>query len=78
MQELTNKEFQLLHALAKSPNKVFEKGELLNQVWGYSRSTKTRTVDIHMGYLRRKLEKDPKNPILLKTIRGVGYCLSCE
>lgn len=78
VKELTNKEFQLLHALAKCPNKVFERNELLNQIWGYSRGTKTRTLDLHMGYLRRKLEENPRRPNLLKTIRGVGYYLSCE
>ena len=73
---LSHKEFQLLYALAQSPNKVFSRNELLNNVWGWSQYGKTRTVDIHIGYLRKKFEENPRRPRLFQTIRGVGYTLS--
>lgn len=76
--DLTHKEFQLLYALAQCPNKVFSRNELLNNVWGWSQYGQTRTVDIHMGYLRKKFEENPRRPRLFQTIRGVGYTLSHE
>lgn len=76
VKSLSHKEFQLLYALAQSPNKVFSRNELLNNVWGWSQYGKTRTVDIHMGYLRKKFEDNPRRPALFQTIRGVGYTLS--
>lgn len=78
VKELTHKEFQLLYALAQSPNKVFTRNELLNDVWGWSQYGQTRTVDIHIGYLRKKFEENPRKPKLLQTIRGVGYTLNSE
>ena len=76
--ELTHKEFQLLYALAQSPNKVFSRNELLHNVWGWSQYGQTRTVDIHIGYLRKKFEENPRKPKILQTIRGVGYTLNTE
>ena len=76
--DLTQKEFQLLYALAKCPNKVFSRNELLNNVWGWSQYGQTRTVDIHIGYLRKKFEENPRKPLLFQTIRGVGYTLNTE
>ena len=78
IRELTQKEFELLYALAKCPNKVFSRNELLNNVWGWAQYGKTRTVDIHIGYLRKKFEENPKRPRLLQTIRGIGYTLNTE
>lgn len=78
VKELTHKEFQLLYALAQSPNKVFSRNELLNDVWGWAQFGQTRTVDIHIGYLRKKFEENPRKPKLLQTIRGVGYTLNSE
>lgn len=78
IKKLTHKEFQLLYALAQCPNKVFSRNELLNNVWGWSQYGQTRTVDIHIGYLRKKLEENPRKPRLLQTIRGVGYTLNLE
>lgn len=78
VKKLTHKEFQLLYALAQCPNKVFSRNELLNNVWGWSQYGQTRTVDIHIGYLRKKLEENPRKPKLLQTIRGVGYTLNLE
>lgn len=76
--ELTNKEFQLLYILASCPNKVFSRFELLDRVWESVENLQTRTVDLHMGYLRKKIEEDPKRPRLFKTIRGAGYFLDTE
>ena len=78
IKELTHKEFQLLYALAQHPNKVFSRNELLNDVWGWSQFGQTRTVDIHIGYLRKKFEENPRKPRILQTIRGVGYTLNAE
>lgn len=78
VKELTHKEFQLLYALAQCPNKVFSRNELLNDVWGWAQFGQTRTVDIHIGYLRKKFEENPRKPRMLQTIRGVGYTLNSE
>lgn len=78
IKDLTHKEFQLLYTLAQCPNKVFSRNELLNKVWGWVQFGQTRTVDIHMGYLRKKFEQNPRRPRLLQTIRGVGYTLNTE
>ena len=78
IKELTHKEFQLLYALAQSPNKVFSRNELLTNVWGWEQCGQTRTVDIHIGYLRKKFEDNPRKPRLFQTIRGVGYTLNTE
>lgn len=78
VKELTHKEFQLLYALAQSPNKVFSRNELLTNVWGWAQCGQTRTVDIHVGYLRKKFEDNPRKPRLFQTIRGVGYTLNTE
>ena len=75
---LTNKEFQLLYTLVQCPNKVFSRNELLNHVWGWAQFGQTRTVDIHIGYLRKKLEENPRRPKLFQTIRGVGYTFNRE
>jgi DNA-binding response OmpR family regulator len=71
--ELPPKEFELLFLLASHPGKVFRRDELLNRIWGYDYPADTRTVDVHIRYLRQKIEDDPNNPALLQTVRGVGY-----
>ena len=78
LRDLTQKEFDLLYALAKNPNKVFSRNELLSNVWGWTQYGKTRTVDIHIGYLRKKFEENPRKPRMLQTIRGIGYTLNTE
>lgn len=78
LKNLSHKEFQLLFALAQKPNKVFSRNELLSNVWGWTNGCKTRTVDIHMGYLRKKFEENPKRPRMFQTIRGVGYTLALQ
>jgi two-component system, OmpR family, alkaline phosphatase synthesis response regulator PhoP len=71
--DLKPKEFDLLKLLATSPGKVFTRDTLLEQLWGYDYLGDTRTVDVHMRRLRQKIEEDPANPRLLKTIHGIGY-----
>lgn len=70
---LSAKEYQLLCYLVERPNLVVSRDELLEQVWGYSAATNTRTVDVHLGQLRGKLEEDPKQPRHLLTVHGSGY-----
>lgn len=73
--ELTQREFELLSKLASTPNRVFSREQLLEEVWGWSFIGESRTIDVHVRYLREKIEEDPANPKILKTIRGVGYKL---
>ncbi len=72
---LTPKEFDLLLALADHSGQVQSRYTLLNRVWGHNEEVATRTVDTHMGELRRKLEADPARPVHLLTARGAGYWL---
>ncbi len=67
------KEFELLLLLASYPDRVFTREELLEKVWGYDYFGETRTVDVHIRYIRQKIEEDDKNPKWIKTLRGVGY-----
>jgi DNA-binding response OmpR family regulator len=73
--ELTPKEFDLLVFLLSSRGIVFSRDQLLEKVWGYDFGGDTRTVDVHIRWLREKLEDDPGSPKLLVTMRGVGYKL---
>ena len=57
------------------PQQPRPRDQILQHVWGYDYVGDTRTVDVHMRWLREKLEEDPANPGLFQTIRGVGYCL---
>ncbi|HEX8959650.1 MAG TPA: response regulator transcription factor [Solirubrobacterales bacterium] len=66
-------EFEILSALARSPGRVFSREALLEHVWGDSEYRDPRTVDVHIRHLREKLERDPKQPEFLFTVRGVGY-----
>lgn len=70
---LTPKEFDLLHLLAGNPGRVFTRNILLERIWGYDHVRETRTVDVHIRYLRQKIEKDPANPKYIETVRSVGY-----
>ena len=70
---LTVKEFDLLVALASSPDRVFTREGLLNQVWGYTYLGDGRTVDVHIGTLRKKLESVKSEPHFIQTVWGVGY-----
>jgi DNA-binding response OmpR family regulator len=72
---LRPKEFDLLHYLAQHPGVVHSRESLLRRVWGYDYPIGTRTVDVHMRWLRQKIERDPAHPTRLETVRGVGYRL---
>ena len=73
--DLTFKEFELLAALARQPNRVFTRDQLFAQVWGSDFLGESRTVDVHIRYLREKLEENPSQPKHILTVRGVGYRL---
>lgn len=70
---LTAKEFKILETLSKRPKKVFTRDELLEMVWGYDYSGDTRSVDMTIMRLRKKLEDDTENSRYVKTIYGFGY-----
>lgn len=70
---LKPKEFDLLFYLASNTGQVFTREQLLQHVWGYEFFGGSRTVDVHMRWLRQKLERDPGQPRFLMTVRGVGY-----
>ena len=70
---LTYVEFEILSALARSPGRVLSRETLLEHVWGDSEYRDPRTIDVHIRHLREKLERDPKRPEYLFTVRGVGY-----
>ncbi|MBA3851001.1 MAG: winged helix-turn-helix transcriptional regulator [Chloroflexi bacterium] len=72
---LRPKEFGLLDLLARHPGRTFTRRQLLDRVWGSDRDGDPRTVDVHVRWLREKLEEDPEHPRLLMTVRGVGYRL---
>jgi DNA-binding response OmpR family regulator len=72
---LSRTEFNLLAAFVKAPGRVFERGQLLDAVWGSDVVVGDRTVDVHVKALRRKLEEAGGDPKLLETVRGVGYRL---
>jgi len=67
------KAFELLAFLLRHPGQVFGRDQLLERVWGYDYAGETRTVDVHVHWLRSKLEDDPSSPRLIQTVRGVGY-----
>jgi len=73
--ELSPKEFKILSMLMSSPNKVFSREDLLEQVWGLDFYGDTKTVDVHIRWLREKIESDPSNPKYVQTVRGFGYRL---
>jgi DNA-binding response OmpR family regulator len=70
---LKPKEFDLLVFLLRHPGQVFSREQLLDQVWGFGHIGDIRTVDVHIRWLREKIERDPSKPKLLETVRGVGY-----
>ncbi len=71
--ELTAKEFLLLLTLASAPDQVFSREALLSRVWGFEYLGDSRTVDVHIGTLRRKIERDPAQPRYVKTLWRAGY-----
>ena len=67
------KAFELLAFLLRHPGQVFTRDQLLERVWGYDYAGETRTVDVHIHWLRSQLETDPATPQFIHTVRGVGY-----
>lgn len=70
---LTPKEFELLVYFVEREGRVLSRDAILNHVWGYDYASETRIVDIHISHLREKIEADPKQPRLIRTVRGFGY-----
>jgi DNA-binding response OmpR family regulator len=67
------KAFELLAFLLRNPGQVFTRDQLLEKVWGYDYAGETRTVDVHVHWLRSQIEEDPGQPAFIHTVRGVGY-----
>jgi DNA-binding response OmpR family regulator len=67
------KAFELLAFLIRHPGQVFTRDQLLERVWGYDYAGETRTVDVHVHWLRGHIEEDPSSPQFIHTVRGVGY-----
>jgi DNA-binding response OmpR family regulator len=72
------KAFELLAFLLRHPGQVFTRDQLLERVWGYDYAGETRTVDVHVHWLRGRIEPDPAEPTFLQTVRGVGYVLRLD
>lgn len=71
--ELSAKEFQLLRYFIEHREATLSRDELLNEVWGYDAMPTTRTVDVHVAWLRQKLEPNPRHPQFILTVHGMGY-----
>jgi two-component system alkaline phosphatase synthesis response regulator PhoP len=71
--DLTALDFEILRALAAQPGIVFTRAQLLERVWGYDHLGEERVVDVHIGLLRKRIERDAQEPQFIKTVRGVGY-----
>jgi len=73
---LSRLEFELLYFLVRNPERVFDRPTLLDRVWGPDAYVGERTVDVHVRWLREKVEDDPANPAYILTVRGIGYKLT--
>ncbi len=71
--ELSAREFQLLRYFIEHRGATLTREELLNEVWGYNAMPSTRTVDVHVAWLRQKIEPNPRHPQFILTIHGMGY-----
>ena len=76
--ELSAGEFNLLVAFAERPNRILSRDQLLDIVYNREAALFDRSIDVQIGRLRRKIEPDPKRPMLIKTIRGAGYMFNCD
>lgn len=76
--ELTRKEFDLLARLARDAGRVVARESLMSDVWDMNWFGSTKTLNVHIGWLRRKLGDDPDEPVYIRTVRGVGFCLGTE
>ncbi|WP_066506239.1 response regulator transcription factor [Abyssisolibacter fermentans] len=70
---LTSKEFDILHLLAKNPNRAFSKDEIFERIWGFNSLGEISTVTVHIRKIREKIEPDPTNPKYIETLWGIGY-----
>ena len=78
--ELSAREFKLLRYFIEHRGATLSRDELLNEVWGYNAMPNTRTVDVHVAWLRQKMEPNPRRPQYILTVHGLGYkfhCLRC-
>jgi DNA-binding response OmpR family regulator len=75
---LSKKEFQLLHALIRRPGEIVTREQLMLEVWDTTFWTSAKTIDVHLGWLRRKLGDDTRHPTLISTIRGRGLRFEVE
>ncbi len=75
---LTPRLISLLKILMDHPGEVIERSHLFRQVWETAYVGDTRTLDVHVSWLRQAIEEDPRNPVLIKTVRGVGYRLDID
>jgi two-component system, OmpR family, alkaline phosphatase synthesis response regulator PhoP len=73
---MSAKEFQLLRYLIEHRDETVTRVTLLQEVWGYTSTPYTRTVDVHVAWLRQKLEHDPRQPRYIQTVHGIGYKFS--
>lgn len=73
MIDLSAKEFQLLRYFIEHKGATLSRDELLNEVWGYDALPSTRTIDVHVAWLRQKLEPNPRRPQYILTVHGLGY-----
>ncbi|MBI4748852.1 MAG: response regulator transcription factor [Acidobacteria bacterium] len=71
--ELSAREFKLLQYLIENRGRTISRDELLDEVWGYNAMPSTRTVDVHVAWLRQKLEPNPRHPRFILTVHGLGY-----
>jgi two-component system response regulator VicR len=78
MIRLTPTEFEILYCLVQHANEAVSLATLLQEVWGYDASDDVRTVRVHVGGLRQKVELDAKHPTLIQTVNNVGYRLNIE
>ena len=71
--DLSAREFQLLRYFVEHRGATLSREELLNEVWGYNSTPTTRTVDVHVAWLRQKIEPNPRHPQFILTVHGLGY-----
>lgn len=72
---LSPKEFRILELFMGQPRRVWSRDQIIDQVWGYDFMGDNKTVDVHIRWIREKLEADPSHPVYIKTVRGFGYRL---
>jgi DNA-binding response OmpR family regulator len=75
---MSNKEFDLLHALISRPGEIVTREELMRDVWQTTFWTSAKTIDVHLGWVRKKLGDDTRRPTLITTIRGRGLRFELE